>query len=76
MLEFMPFLPSLVGQAKPQVVIGKCSGIDTIKYLLEMERLEVSEEHEQALVKIVKEESIMKKRLLTREEFVDLVKAL
>ena len=72
-LELMPFLPSLVGQPDPQVVMGKCSGIDSIKKWLADEGLVVADERKQLeLVKLVKETALEKKRLLTRDEFAEL----
>ena len=74
-LELMPFLPSLVGQPDPQVVMGKCSGIDSVKNWLADAGLVIDDEQKQmALVQKVKESAISNKRLLTREEFSDLAK--
>jgi len=74
-LELMPFLPSLVGQPDPQVVMGKCSGIDSIKRWLNEEGLVIADElKQQELLRKVKETAISNKRLLTREEFTSLVK--
>jgi isopropylmalate/homocitrate/citramalate synthase len=74
-LELMPFLPSLVGQPDPQVVMGKCSGIDSVKKWLADAGLAIEDEQKQMeLVQKVKESAISNKRLLTREEFFDLAK--
>ncbi len=74
-LELMPFLPSLVGQPDPQVVMGKCSGIDSVKKWLADAGLVIDDEQKQMeLVQKVKESAISKKRLLTRDEFSDLAK--
>ncbi len=74
-LELMPFLPSLVGQPDPQVVMGKCSGIDSVKNWLADAGLVIDDEQKQMeLVQKVKESAISNKRLLTREEFSDLAK--
>jgi isopropylmalate/homocitrate/citramalate synthase len=74
-LELMPFLPSLVGQPDPQVVMGKCSGIDSIKKWLDDADLVIDDEQKQLeLVRKVKETAISNKRLLTREEFSALAK--
>jgi len=74
-LELMPFLASLVGQPEPQVVMGKCSGIDSIKKWLKDEDLEFPEDQKRLdLVTKVKETAIAKKRLLTKAEFAQLVK--
>ena len=74
-LELMPFLASLVGQPEPQVVMGKCSGIDSIKKWLTDDGLELTDEQKRLdLVTKVKETAIAKKRLLTKEEFAQLVK--
>ncbi|UCF92890.1 MAG: hypothetical protein JSW39_01660 [Desulfobacterales bacterium] len=74
-LELMPFLPSLVGQPEPQVVMGKCSGIDSVKSWLKAEGLEIKDERKrQALVQKIKATAISKKRLLTKAEFAELAK--
>ena len=74
-LELMPFLPSLVGQPDPQVVMGKCSGIDSVKKWLADAGLVIDDEQKQMeLVQKVKESAISNKRLLTRDEFFDLAK--
>lgn len=74
-LELMPILASLVGQPEPEVVMGKCSGIDSIKKWLKDEGLDIDDEQKNLdLVTKVKQTAISRKRLLTKEEFVQLVK--
>ena len=74
-LELMPILASLVGQPEPEVVMGKCSGIDSIKKWLKDEGLDIDDEQKKLdLVTKVKQTAISKKRLLTKEEFVQLAK--
>jgi isopropylmalate/homocitrate/citramalate synthase len=70
----MPLLPSLMGQPEPQVVMGKGSGIDNINNWLKGEGLEVEEEKKLDLVPKIKNSALAKKRLLKKEEFVQIVR--
>ena len=73
-LELMPLLPSLMGQPEPQIVMGKGSGIDNINNWLKSEGIEADDQTKLDLVPKVKETALEKKRLLNKEEFVQLVK--
>ena len=73
-LELMPLLPSLMGQPEPQVVMGKGSGIDNINNWLKGAGLELEEEKKLDLVPKVKNSALAKKRLLKKEEFVQIVR--
>jgi len=73
-LELMPLLPSLMGQPEPQIVMGKGSGIDNINNWLKSEGIEADDQTKLNLVPKVKETALEKKRLLNKEEFVQLVK--
>ena len=70
----MPFTgeaysPEMVGQ-KRKIIIGKQSGIQTIKYYLEKMKLNASDDQARAIVERVKEIAIKNKRSLTDKEFL------
>ena len=70
----MPFRPSLVGQAEPEAVMGKGSGIDNCKHWLEKFQIEASEEQAMEVLMAVKMWGLEHKRLMTDEEFSTLAK--
>ena len=72
--ELFPFHWDVVGQPAPKVVIGKGSGIDSIKAKLK-EMRSATEEEAMKVVMAVKEHSLSTKALLTDEEFNQVVKA-
>jgi len=67
--EVFPFRPSMVGQADPEIVIGKGSGIDTVKDRLR--RMQVTADDKQAMnvLLAVKDWGLKNKRLMTDDEF-------
>ena len=67
--ELFPFRPEFVGQAAPKVVLGKGSGIDSIKNALQKLGIQTSDEEAMKVVMAVKEFSLKHKRLLTEAEF-------
>jgi isopropylmalate/homocitrate/citramalate synthase len=71
--ELFPFRPEVVGQAPPKVVLGKGSGIDSIKNALTKLGVQASEEDAMKVVMAVKEFSLKHKRLLTDAEFRTIV---
>jgi isopropylmalate/homocitrate/citramalate synthase len=72
--ELFPFHWDVVGQPAPKVVIGKGSGIDSIKMRLRAMGIQFAEEEAMQVVMAVKEFSLKHKRLLTDEEFKSVVK--
>jgi isopropylmalate/homocitrate/citramalate synthase len=71
-LAMYPYHWDMVGQDPPRVVIGKMSGLATIKYWCERLGLDVPDESEQEeILQDVKDTSIGEKRELSPEEFVD-----
>jgi methanogen homocitrate synthase len=64
-----PFHWDVVGQPAPKVVIGKGSGIDSIKAKLNELGVKATEEEAMSVVMAVKEHSLRTKALLTDEEF-------
>ncbi|MFI5340820.1 MAG: LeuA family protein [Candidatus Methylomirabilales bacterium] len=75
LLEVFPFHWNLVGQRPARVVLGKNSGIDSIKMHLERMRVKASDEQVNEIVLRVKAASLKKKGLLDGREFRKLVKA-
>jgi len=71
--ELFPFRPEFVGQAAPKVVLGKGSGIDSIKNALQKLGIQTSDEDAMKVVMAVKEFSLKHKRLLTEAEFRTIV---
>lgn len=67
--EVFPMHWNVVGQPKPEVVIGKGSGIDSVKYWLEQLGMTASEENAMRILAEVKAVSLKGKRLLTVPEF-------
>ena len=71
--ELFPFRPELVGQPPARVVLGKGSGIDSIKAALKNIGVQATEEEAMQVVMGVKEFSLQHKRLLTDAEFRSVV---
>ncbi len=73
-LEVFPFHPSLVGQRMPRVVLGKNSGIDSIRIHLDRIRVKATDDEVNEIVLRVKKASLKKKGLLEDKEFRKIVK--
>ncbi|MGH9562506.1 MAG: homocitrate synthase/isopropylmalate synthase family protein, partial [Terracidiphilus sp.] len=71
--ELFPFRPEVVGQEPPKVVLGKGSGIDSIKNALQKLGIQANDEEAMKVVMAVKEFSLKHKRLLTDAEFRTIV---
>ena len=67
--ELFPVRPEFLGRPPARVVMGKGSGADNVRVWLEEEGLSASDEQVMELVGLVKAESLLKGRLLTRDEF-------
>ncbi len=67
--ELFPYHWDVVGQPAAKVVLGKGSGIDSIKNALKNLGVEATEEEAMQVVAAVKNFSLASKRLLTKEEF-------
>jgi isopropylmalate/homocitrate/citramalate synthase len=67
--ELFPYRWDVVGQPPAKVVIGKGSGIDSIKAKLQEVGVQATEEEAMKVVMAVKEHSLKTKALLTEEEF-------
>ncbi|WP_298016448.1 LeuA family protein [uncultured Dysosmobacter sp.] len=69
-----PFIPAAVGRKDMEYRIGAASGSVTMQYYLEKNGMSASKEQIGEIVKAVKEESEVRKALLTEEELVELMK--
>lgn len=74
--EALPYLPELVGQTGPAIVMGKGSGLDNVTDWLAEAGLTGTEEERMEILQRVKGLSLAHKRLLTREEFLAIAKPL
>ncbi len=67
--ELFPFRWGLVGQPPADVVMGKGSGVDSVKIWLDRINMKASEEEVAKILAVVKTLSLEHKRLLTQDEF-------
>lgn len=74
LLEATPYLPSLVGQTGPEVVLGKNSGLPSVELWLDRLGLKATEEEETLILEKVKEKAFDQKGLLTEVDFVQIVR--
>lgn len=66
--EAFPYLPGLVGQDDPRLVLGKGSGIDNISEALERLGLHATEEQSAEILRRVKQQSLADRGLLDDEQ--------
>lgn len=74
--ELFPYRWDLVGQSPPEVVLGKGSGLDSVKIWLERIGIELSDTEAGEVLGAVKEISLNKKILLTEENLRAIVERL
>lgn len=74
MTEVFPYRPELVGREPPRIVMGKGSGIDSVKDWLKKLDINASETEAMSVLEAVKEFGLAYKRLMTEGEFADLAK--
>ncbi|HBY95925.1 MAG: hypothetical protein M5U01_32345 [Ardenticatenaceae bacterium] len=67
--ELFPYRWELVGQQPAEVVLGKGSGIDSVKMWLDRTGFQASDEEALELLQLVKSHSLEKKGLLSEDEF-------
>lgn len=72
--ELFPVRWDAVGQPAAEIVMGKGSGIDSVKMWLEQLGIEASEEEATAMTAAVKLHSLKSKKLLTENEFSQIAK--
>jgi isopropylmalate/homocitrate/citramalate synthase len=73
-LEVFPVHPKLVGQRMPRVVLGKNSGLDSIRIHLDRIRVKATDDQVNDILLRVKSASLKKKGLLEDKEFRRIVK--
>ena len=73
--EGFPYLPALVGQSGPRLVLGKGSGVDSVKESLEAMGVEADDATAQRILVRVKSASLEKRDLLSDDEFNAIVEA-
>ncbi|MYH72512.1 MAG: pyruvate carboxyltransferase [Acidimicrobiia bacterium] len=71
LIETFPFHPSLVGQAEPEIVMGKGSGIDSVRIWLDRNGLTADDDQALEILAAVKAKSAQEKSLLSNDEFVE-----
>jgi isopropylmalate/homocitrate/citramalate synthase len=76
LLEIIPYKPQLVGQNPVKLVMGKNSGIDSVRTWLESDGIQANESQMLLILKAVKQKSYDKKGLLTRSEFREIAETI
>jgi isopropylmalate/homocitrate/citramalate synthase len=71
--ELFPYRWEVVGQRPAEVVLGKGSGLDSVKMWLERLGVQATEEEAGRILMAVKAHSLRTKRLLSEEEFREIV---
>jgi isopropylmalate/homocitrate/citramalate synthase len=71
--ELFPFRPEFVGQPKADVVMGKGSGIDSVRIWLDKIDVSASDEESMEILKQVKALGGSSKKLLTLDQFKEIV---
>mgnify|MGYP000871431338 CR=1 FL=1 len=67
-----PYLAEIVGRENTQIVLGGSSGKENIQIYLENLGLKYSDEDIEKLVEKVKEEGRKHRKILTKEEFIEI----
>lgn len=70
---FFPLLPSFIGHPDPEIVLGKKSGVDSVKVWAEKLSIKLNNEEARQIVARVKKMAVDVKRLLTEDEFRKIV---
>jgi isopropylmalate/homocitrate/citramalate synthase len=70
--ELFPFRWEVVGQSPAEIVMGKGSGIDSVKMWLHKLEIEASEDEATEVLMAVKQFGLTNKRLMTEQEFEEL----
>ena len=73
-ITLQPFLPHLVGQEPPELVLGKNSGKATIEYFLDKLDFEANDEQMKEILDRVKREGRLQRALLTESQFTRICK--
>lgn len=73
--ELFPYRWEVVGQPRAEIVMGKGSGLDSVKMWLHHLEIETTDEQAMAVLGAVKQFGLQHKRLMTEDEFADLARA-
>lgn len=72
--EIFPYRPELVGQKKGSSVLGKGSGLDSVKLWLKEKGIDITDEEKlNTILARIKQRSLEKKGLLSEAEFQEIV---
>ena len=69
-----PVNPSFVGHDAPNILMGKKSGIDNIELWTKKMGIELARHEAMAILQIVKQQSHDLKRVITEDEFVEIIR--
>ena len=69
-----PLLPEFVGHTRPEIIMGKKSGLDNIAVWAEKLRLKIDDDKKMEILKRIKRRSHDLRRVLTEKEFKEIVK--
>lgn len=72
-LEVTPYLPELIGRSHTEIVMGKHSGLPSVDIWLDNLGLEATDEEKGKILALIKEKAYETHRLLTTDEFRDIV---
>lgn len=67
--QLFPYRWELVGQSPAEIVMGKGSGLDSVKMWLNQLEIEATDREAEQILMAVKEFSLNNKRLLTKDDF-------
>ena len=70
--ELFPYRPEVVGRSSVEIVMGKGSGLDSIKVWMEQLQIRANEEESMEVLQAVKRFGLAEKRLMSKDEFRDL----
>jgi isopropylmalate/homocitrate/citramalate synthase len=70
---YVPFLPEMVGKDGYDIVLGKLSGRTAVRLFLDEIGVELTDDQVARLTQIVKEEAIIRKSIISRQTFKQLV---
>ena len=69
-----PLLPEFVGHTRPEIIMGKKSGVDNIAVWAEKLRLKIGEDKKMEILKRIKRRSHDLRRVITEKEFREIVR--
>lgn len=76
LLEPFPYRPELVGQAPPEIVMGKGSGLDSVMIWLDRNGMSADADQSMEILMAVKAKSLEKKGLLDNDDLIALAQSI